>query len=112
MNDIMEKILSTPHDDFERVLYRAEEWLLLLEGQIAYSARVSAVLDRSYDLLLAGLIASDDDDLDETETAIADKTRDMVRQFRGFRDTDNGKLLTYIFAELHALHRLYRDKTP
>jgi hypothetical protein len=36
----------------------------------------------------------------------------LLRQFRGFRDTDTGKLLTHIVGELHALHALYRKRAP
>lgn len=111
MNQDIEKILHTPLDDFERVMYRTEEWLTLLEQLIRHSAEVSTILDKSYDLLLAGLIESDDDHDDDARKIDA-KTRALVKQYRGFRDTDTGKLLTHIVGELHALHAIHKGRTP
>ena len=109
MNQDIEKVLNAPPDDFERVLYRTEEWLSLLEQMIHNSAQVSATLDKSYDLLVTALALSqaDDDDRDAASTA---KARALVRQFRGFRDTDTGKLLTHIVGELHALHAIHKGR--
>lgn len=111
MNQDIEKLLSAPPDDFERSLFFAERVLHQLEEMLAHSKRVSQTLDRSYDLLLTGLVESGDD-ADDEDTALADKTRAMVRQYRDFRDTDCDKLLTMAFCELHKLHQLYRDKAP
>lgn len=111
MNQDIEMILNAPPDDFERVMYRTEEWLTLLEQMIRHSAEVSATLDKSYDLLLAGLAHCQDDDGDRDDARKTAKARDMVRQFRGYRDTDTGKLLMHIVGELHALHSLYREHT-
>lgn len=111
MNQDIEKILNAPPDDFERVLYRAEEWLHLLTRRIAYSAEISATLDKSYDLLLTGLAESDDDGL-AARDELADKTRAMVRQYRGFRDADTTELLRHVFAELFALHAINKRRTP
>jgi hypothetical protein len=114
MNQDIEKILSMPPDDFERVLYRTERWLELLERTIQYSAEVSATLDKSYDLLLVGLAhcQDDDDDRDTDTTATTAKARALVKQFRGFRDTDTGELLTHIVGELHTLHALHKGRMP
>ena len=109
MNTDLEKLLSAPPDSFERVLYRTEEWLLVLERMIRYSAEDSATLDKSYDLMLAGLIASGDDDDAHPITA---KTRDLVKQYRGFRDADTSNLLMHIFTELHEMHEIHRGRTP
>ena len=111
MTQDIEKILNAPPDDFERVMYRTEEWLTLLEQMIRHSAQVSATLDKSYDLLLAGLAHCQDDDGDRDDARQTAKARDMVRQFRGYRDTDIGKLLTNAFSELNTMHRLYKERT-
>ena len=112
MNQDIERLLNAPPDDFERVLFRAEDWLLLLEQRIQYSAQVSDTLDKSYDLLLVGLAHCQDDDDDRDDARQTAKARDMVRQFRGFRDTDTGKLLTHIVGELHALHAIHKGRVP
>lgn len=112
MNQDIEKILNAPPDDFERVLYRAEEWLTLLEQMIRHSAQVSATLDKSYDLLLAGLARCQDDDDDRDDARQTAKARALVKQFRAFRDTDTGKLLTHIVGELHALHAIHKGRAP
>ena len=112
MNQDIERLLSAPPDDFERVLYRAEEWLTLLEQRIQYSVEISATLDASYDLLMDGLAHCQDDDDDRDDARQTAKTRALVKQFRGFRDTDTGKLLTHIVAELHTLHALHKGRAP
>ena len=113
MSDDIEKILSTQPDAFERVMYRIEEWLTLLEERIQYSAQVSATLDASYDLLVAALArAQDIDDDDARGTASTAKARALVKQFRGCRDAGTGKLLTHIVGELHALHAIHKGRVP
>jgi hypothetical protein len=108
MNDDLEKILAAQPGDFERVMFRAEEWIFLLERTFARNAEVAAILDKSYDALLRGLIANGDDP-DETE--ISDKTRNMVRGYREMRDANADKLLNHLCDELHTLHALHRRQT-
>ena len=112
MNRHIEKILSAPPDQFERSLFFAERVLHQLEEMLAHSKRVSQTLDKSYDLLLTELVESGDD-ADDEDTAIAEKTRAMVKQHRGFRDADESdKLLTWVFSELHKMHAIHKGRAP
>ena len=107
MNRDIEKILSAPPDDFERALFLAEAELHLLEAQLVADSRIAQALDRSYDILLAALEADNDDD--DTDFAA---TRTTVRKMRACRLTTADEQLTRLFNHVHALHRLYRGKTP
>ena len=106
MNDTMEKILNTPPDNFEWYLFHAERDLQLLEARLAHTARVTRALDQAFDNLLT---CSADESDEPADTAA---TRALIARTRGFRVTEYDEQLVRLFATLHKMHRLYRDKTP
>jgi hypothetical protein len=108
MNDDLAKLLNTPPDNFEWYLFHAERDLELLQARIAHTANVTRALDQAFDNLLT--CSADESDNDEPADTTA--TRALIARTRGFRETEFDEQLTRLFATLHTLHRLYRDKTP
>jgi hypothetical protein len=106
MNQDIEKLLSTPLDDFEWYLFHAESDLHLLEARLAHTANVTRVLDQAFDNLLEAATLDDDEPADTTAT------RALITRTRGFRVTEVNDQLTRLFSTLHKLHALYRGKTP
>jgi hypothetical protein len=107
MNDDLEKLLSTP-DDFEWYLFHAERDLQLLEARIAHTANVTRALDQAFDNLLTCSADESDDD----EPADTTATRALIQRTRGFRVNDYEEQLTRLFATLHRMHRLYKERAP
>ena len=101
MNDI-ERLLTTPADEFEKRLFFAERVLNQMEAQLSCVSRITSALDCIFDTVVAEAV-------DEGDTV---KTPELVRKYRGLREYDPDEHLRWMFQELHAMHRLYRESKP